>query len=440
MNAPSETTGPGPRQESHARSGRYLTTDVPGIGGRIKVRPEDFLVDEIPQYDPSGEGEHIYLFVEKRNVPTMELVRIVARHFGVHHSAVGYAGMKDKVAITRQVLSVHVPGKKPEDFPMLRHDNVAVLWSDRHTNKLRRGHLRGNRFSIRVRDVPISAVIRAKKVLDRLAITGVPNRFGEQRFGFLGNNHLIGAALIRGDFEAATREMFAPATPPDADHVRSKELFLAGKLNEAKGYFPPQARTERSMLTSLDNGKKPKQAWYAVPSDVRVFYLNAWQSAVFNGVLEQRLTGGAMGSLVAGDLAIRTDNRALFPVDDAIAADPETRRRLEAMEISPSGPMWGPTMLRASGAIDELEVAAMEASGVTLADLERFASAGSTPLEGARRPMRVTLAYPEVEGGVDEHGAYVRVQFELPRGAFATVVLREIMKPAEPIPAEGEGD
>ncbi len=414
---------------AHVSPSSYLTADVPGIGGRIKSRPEDFLVDEIPLYDPCGSGEHIYLYVEKRNLAAMELVGVLAKHFGVRREAIGCAGLKDKLAITRQVVSIHTPGRTSSDFPSIKHENIAVLWSDQHNNKLRRGHLKGNRFSIRIREVSPTAVLAAKRVLDKLEKLGVPNRFGEQRFGFLGNNHLVGAALIRGDFDTATRELFAPDAPPDEDHAKAKDHFLNGRYREAKSFFPPQARTERSVLSTLESGKKPKQAWYNLPSDVRVFYLNAWQSAVFNAVLDRRLAAGTFASLRAGDLAMKHENRAVFAVDQTVLDDSTTAGRLASLEISPSGPMWGPTMARASGEIDALEVEALKATGVTLEDLQRFATADSTPLEGARRPLRVPLMYPDVEGGVDEHGSYVRVGFELPRGSFATVVLREIMKP-----------
>ena len=157
-------------RRSPLASAAYLTADVPGIGGVIKQRPEDFLVEEIPLYEPCGEGEHIYLMVEKRHMPTFEAMGVVANHFGVRHEAVGYAGLKDKHAVTRQVLSVHAPGKRPEDFPMIQHDRMAVLWADLHTNKLRQGHLKGNRFSIKVRSTDMSKALHAKRVLDRKSV------------------------------------------------------------------------------------------------------------------------------------------------------------------------------------------------------------------------------------------------------------------------------
>src|SRR3954469_15654714 len=123
--------------DPHVTPALYLTADLPPLGGWIKERPEDFLVDEQPAYQPCGEGEHLYLFVEKRGLSTLRAARILAQHFVVHERAVGHAGLKDKRAVTRQVFSVHIPGKRLENFPELRHERMGVLWADYHTNKLR---------------------------------------------------------------------------------------------------------------------------------------------------------------------------------------------------------------------------------------------------------------------------------------------------------------
>jgi tRNA pseudouridine13 synthase len=174
-----------PDTGTHVIPKSFMTADIPGIGGTIKQRPEDFLVDEIPQYFPAGSGEHIYLTVTKRGMSTMEMVEVLSRHFGVRRNAVGYAGLKDKQAITRQMVSIHVPGKKIEQFPELRNERITVMGADDHANKLRPGHLRGNRFSVRIRGIKPTDVLAAQKVLSRLEKTGVPNRVGEQRFGML---------------------------------------------------------------------------------------------------------------------------------------------------------------------------------------------------------------------------------------------------------------
>lgn len=425
--------------DSHVIPQRYLTPEIPGVGGDIKVRPEDFLVDEIPAYQPQGEGEHIYVLLEKRNLATMDAIAVIARHFGVKKSAVGYAGLKDKRAITRQVVSIHAPGRKPEDFPLLEHPAINILWADLHVNKLRVGHLQGNRFSIRIRNVEPSAVTRARKILDRLAKTGVPNRFGEQRFGYLGNNHLVARDMIAGDFQAAVEDLLGPNAARPEVNAEAREMFVKGRYAEAMDLYPRQARTERLLLQLLARGLPPGKAFGALEPGVRSFFLSAFQSAVFNAVLDRRLEDGTLESLALGDLAMKHVNRSVFAVDQSVLDDPETGARLARFDISPSGPMWGGTMMRAAGATDEREVAALASFGFTPEQIAEHDRSASVRLDGARRPLRVPLIDPDVEGGADDRGPYIRVAFELPRGSFATVVLREIMKPARPLGEEGEG-
>jgi tRNA pseudouridine13 synthase len=410
---------------------RYLTDELPGIGGRIKVRPEDFLVEEIPLYDPSGQGEHIYLMVQKAGMSTLQMLGLLAKHFRVPMGALGYAGLKDKHAITRQVVSIHTPGKTAADFPAINHPRLAVLWADQHENKLRRGHLRGNHFSIRVRDVEPTRVLAAKRVLDRLTVLGSPNRLGEQRFGRCLNNHLIGRAILLADGPAALRELLLPAADTQPEHARQRELIQEGKFREAAELLPDGAATERDALLELARGSTPLDVIRRMAPVARSFFISAFQSAVFNAVLDQRLAGGAaaMGRLEPGDLAFKHDNGASFEVDPATAADPETLARLERLEISPSGPMWGLKMKRATGAPDTRELEALRAAGVELADLSACSRALDHEIHGERRPLRVPVRHAECEGGTDEFGPYVKCRFELPPGAFATVAMREIMKP-----------
>lgn len=421
------------------RGGRYATADLPGVGGVIRQRPEDFLVDEIPAYEPCGEGEHIYMLVQKTGLSTHDLVGILAHHFGVTRGAIGFAGLKDKQAITRQVVSVHVPGKKIEDFPMLRHEKIAVLWADYHTNKLRRGHLAGNRFSIRIRGVRIQDVLTARKVLQRLEAGGVPNRFGEQRFGMTGANHLIGRDLVVGDFEGVIAKLLGPTERKPELNPEARAQFVEGKFAEAMESMPRSARAERAALRALAQGKSAKRAVLAVDPMALGFFVSAFQSAVFNRVLEERMGEGSLAILRAGDVAFKHENGAVFPVSAAIADDPATAERLRKIEISPSGPMWHATMVRTSGETGETEVAALTGLGVGMEQLELFCRRASPLIEASRRALRIPLVAPDVEAGSDEHGAYIRVAFELPRGSFATAVLPEIMK-VKPEDAESEDD
>lgn len=407
---------------------QHITDDIEGIGGRIKERPEDFIVDEAPLYEPCGEGEHVYLLVEKRGMTTLDAVRVIERHFGCHRRAIGYAGLKDKHAVTRQHFSVHLPGRRIEEFGAIEHERMRVLWTDRHTNKLRRGHLAGNRFVIRVRGVEPTAAVRAWRVLAVLSRRGVPNRFGRQRFGIRGNNHRIGLALVHGDAGAVIREMLGESRDAPGVLREAYSLAASGKYDEALRAFPRSARAERAMVDALRRGADPEQAVRAVEFAEQAFFVSALQSAIFNQVLDARIADATFDRCEPGDVAMKHDNRATFRVDGATAADPETISRLERLEISPTGPMWGPRMERAEGRAGALEREALAAFGVRDEHLPRFAELGGEAAAGERRPLRVPIIDPDVEGGMDEHGPFVRVAFELPRGAFATTVMDEIMK------------
>src|SRR5579884_528771 len=174
-----------------------LTHDLPGIGGRIKQAPEDFEVEEIPAYEPSGTSGFLYLWIEKRSMGAEYFQRDVARQLGIPAGEVGVAGLKDRHAVTRQMVSV--PESVAERLPQLEGEGVRVLRVGRHSNKLRPGHLHGNRFRIRIRDVVPDAEARLGALVGRLRQTGFANFYGPQRFGRDGDTARLGLALLRGE-------------------------------------------------------------------------------------------------------------------------------------------------------------------------------------------------------------------------------------------------
>ncbi len=412
-------------------SPRYLTHEIAGTGGTLKQRPDDFLVEEIPLYLPSGEGDHIYLFVEKRGLSTLQLRDLIARHFGVKRTAVGHAGLKDKHAVTRQVISVHAPGRTPEDIPSFQHDRARVLWVDLHANKLQRGHLAGNRFSIKVRDVDPLGVRDAKRSLDLLARIGVPNRFGTQRFGNQLNNHLIGRALILGDYSSAIDLLLSPHPLAPEGSRDAREAYQRGQYESAAELMPKVFKGEYHTLKALARGDPPEKAIRAIDPTAAGFFVSAFQSAVFNQILNDRVRAGTLAELEAGDVAFVHKNRSSFLItQDELETESEAlRTRMDRFEIGPSGPMWGTTMPRAGGEVDERELRALAQAGMSPKDMELCEQRDAYPMIGGdRRPLRIPVIDPEVEGGIDEHGAYIRCAFELPRGSFATTVMDEVMK------------
>ncbi|MDE1886182.1 MAG: tRNA pseudouridine(13) synthase TruD, partial [Xanthomonadaceae bacterium] len=154
----------------------------PPLRGVLRATPEDFFVDEDLGFAPGGSGEHVFVRVEKRGANTDFVAKELARFAGVRTEAVSYAGLKDRHAITRQTFCVHMPGKADPDWAALAHAEFRVLAAARHGRKLQRGALKGNRFRIVLREVHGDSAV-AERVVESIRAQGVPNYFGEQRFG-----------------------------------------------------------------------------------------------------------------------------------------------------------------------------------------------------------------------------------------------------------------
>ncbi|RLB59461.1 MAG: tRNA pseudouridine(13) synthase TruD [Deltaproteobacteria bacterium] len=235
----------------------------PTHGCLIKVEPEDFQVDEIPAYRPSGSGDHLLVLVEKRNHTTPRLARALARHLRLAEFDVGMAGLKDRRALTRQWLSLPAScAGQLDDFHM---EGVRLLEVARHNNKLKTGHLKGNRFRILLRECPAGAVADIRTRAERLLASGVPNYFGPQRFGHEGSSLAEGLDILHGRRGAR----------------RGRELRLK---------------------------------------------LSAVQSKLFNDVLAGRIRQGILGRALAGDVMCFDGSRSLFTCTEPEADQPRVER------------------------------------------------------------------------------------------------------------------
>ena len=323
---------------------------VPPLTARLRVAHEDFLVEEILGYDADGSGEHALLWVEKRGANTDWLARELAKFASVPPLAVGYAGLKDRHAITRQAFTVQLAGKPDPDWSAFPHDNVKVLAATRHGRKLKRGALRGNRFVLTLREVQGERG-RAEQALAAIAARGVPNYFGEQRFGREGGN-----------------------------------------LDQARAMF----------------------AGRRVDRDKRGFLLSAARSQIFNSVLAARVERGTWDAPLDGEIWSLAGSRSWFgpePYSDLLA------ERLARGDIHPSGPLWGqgePPAAGDAGAL-EREIAAAHA------DLAQGIAAARMDQE--RRPLRLLPKDLRWRWPAED---VLEMSFELPAGAYATVVAREV--------------
>lgn len=260
--------------------------------GIIRRQPGDFRVDEILPYTAEGEGEHLWLQVEKTGENTDFVGRALARAIGVPPRGVGYAGLKDRHAVTTQWFSVHAPKDPPADWQSGLPPGVRILEATRGRRKIRTGSLSGNHFTIVLRDCQGDAQTLAGS-LAALTAQGVPNYFGEQRFG-RGRGNLDRAAAL---FEGRLRE-------PD--------------------------RKRRGL------------------------YLSAARSWVFNQVLDRRLREGSWDRLLDGELLMLDGTHSWF---QAPVIDDTLRRRHAELDVHPTGPLWGEGALESTGAVAELEAA-----------------------------------------------------------------------------------
>jgi tRNA pseudouridine13 synthase len=271
---------------------------APECHGTIRTRPEDFQVDEVLGYDPEGAGNHAFLQIRKRNTNTDWLARQLAEFVGVSGKEVGYAGLKDRHAITTQYFSVCLSGKEEPVWSQFNSDEVEILSVTRHGRKLQRGGLRENRFVITVRDL-VGDCSRLEERLRRIETDGVPNYFGEQRFGRDGNN-----------------------------------LQMAEKLFS-------------DLIQERDRHK-------------RGLYLSAARSWLFNRVLSRRVADGSWLQALPGEALIQSSSRSALSLR-VISA--EIQERIEKGFLQPSAPLWGKGSTTALGEAAQLECDALIGEG-----------------------------------------------------------------------------
>ncbi len=398
-----------------------LTDDTPPIAAAIKRRYEDFQVDEIPAYEPCGEGDHVYFKIEKRGLATMRAVNDIASKLGVPARQIGLAGLKDARAVATQMLSLeHVDPQRVEGLVIPR---IKILSVSRHRNKLKIGHLRGNAFNIKLRECDTARIDDMRGICERLAQRGVPNYFGRQRFGTRGDTWEIGKAVLANDAKTVVDLMLGRPGPFDTGAVlEARKLYEAGDFDAAAKMWPFGFRDNIRVCRQLARAKgKHRRAYHAIDVRMKKFFVNAYQSRLFNQVLARRMPD--IDRLFAGDLAWRHERGSVFKVAEVDVETP----RAEAFEISPTGPIFGAKMTRAEGQPGEAEQSILDAEGLRL---DEFRGLKRMKLHGSRRPLRFKAEDLTIDAGDDEHGPFVALSFKLPAGCYATMILHEICKDA----------
>jgi tRNA pseudouridine13 synthase len=381
-------------------------SEQPKPAGRIRMRPGDFLVEEVSAFEPSGQGPHLAIFIRKEGIDHRSMIRHIASACGVGPGRVGWAGMKDRDAVTLQWITVQCG---EVDVTRIDSQSVGVVQAARHDRKLKLGQLTGNRFIIRIRELDPVLGPRIHRALCALAKDGLPNHFMEQRFGYRGVNAAIGSCALRKKWDELIDVWLGTAAPPwPGSEQERRDLCVAGQYRDAAARWPASWAPERSTLEHLARGATPEEAISEVPMPIRRIWTDAAQATIFNDILNERLAAGTAATPMDGDITW-SHERFLECVDASESG---------VLGAVPTGPLWGRKLRPSTGAVLRDERAALARSGL---DDRDFGGSGSPT--GGRRPLVVPVVLPHCESGFDDNGPYVEISFTLPKGGYATAVV-----------------
>ncbi len=416
----------------------FYATDVPGIGGKLRATPEDFVVQEDPGriVEAQGRGKYTLATVRARNWETNRLMRHLARELGVSERRIFFSGTKDKRAVTTQTISIPAPEARVQALEL---GDVEILETRRVDRAPKLGDHTGNAFTITIRDLATDLATargRAEAIADTiLDAGGFPNLFGPQRFGSVRPiTHLVGKALVKqGPLEAVWTYVAAPhrMDPPELAKPRER-IWRDRDAEEALELLPRRLDYERMMLDHLvDHPDDGVGALERLPRNLQRLFISAYQSLLFNRVLTQRASEGHPREAMVGDLLHPADESGMPQADDLVpVTDLNAERCLTATRRGQgftTGPLPGYDAPLADGHPGELERQAMEQEDLEADDL-RVYSVPHLSSGGTRRALWCPIDRLEVQAGEDEAGEHVTLSFFLPKGSYATCLLREFMK------------
>ncbi len=399
----------------------FMTADLPGTGGKIKLQDDDFFVEEIPLYEPCGSGDHLYIQIEKVHTSTPDMIQQISSCLRISRQKIGYAGLKDARAVSRQWISIE--HANPEEILQMQLPRIRILQIRRHGNKLRMGHLRANRFVVRIGqlDIPAQqAADRAKAIMAVLTKRGAANYYGPQRFGKRHDTNIMGEKIIKQQKENFLDLFLGYPLDCDGSNIyAARQYYENQQYKEAHDCWPQNYYDQRRALRALIKGKTKTQAAVVVDNHLKRLFVSAFQSELFNKVLAMRMPN--IDKIYDGDIAYKHDNGACFLVENA----QDEQQRCDNFEISPTGPMFGSRMKVAQDRAAQIENEVLAATGLSADDFRELKLLKN---RGGRRPLRFKPQNVSITPGRDQRGDYLEMEFELAPGCYATTLLREICK------------
>jgi tRNA pseudouridine13 synthase len=436
-------------------------TQSPGIGGKIRQLLEDFVVEELlvdgslaevstptETWEPAGEGRYLICVLVKRRWDTFLAVRKVAEKLRINQKRIRFAGIKDTKALTAQHISLQ--NVSPNRVSEVKIKDIIVYPQRFSRERMYSQLIKGNRFHITIRDIdhPTSVIEkRVKNIQDEIVSGGgVPNFFGHQRFGTIRpNTHKVGKYLTMGDAEKAALAFLAEPTEHEHPEAREARQQLGNTLNfkEALEVFPRFLRYERFMLGHL--AKCPRDfvgAFRELPRRLRKLFVQAYQSYLFNRFLSERIRRGIpLNEPQVGDYVMKLDEHGL-PTEES---EKVTEQNLQTMEegvkkgkFGVAVPLVGTKQPPSEGVQGEIEQEILETENVSLENFKLSFMPEATAEGRVREILNPVwnLLLEEIAADSENTGKQMmKLGFTLNRGSYATVLLREFMKPQDLIEA-----
>jgi len=402
---------------------RYYASVTPGIGGRLRSSPEDFIVEELPLPISDPNGPYLICRLTKTNWELQRAVKEIAKRLGISHRRIAWAGTKDKNAVTTQFISIY--DVTPEAVGQVHLKDITLEVVGRSQHSLILGCLAGNRFDITIRDCIPEDLAERVEAVTAVAARGVPNYYGLQRFGVVRPvTHLVGERILKGDYEGAVATYVGRAYPRESEAVRQARTRFAETRDPraALADLPVQMTYERSMVNHLvANPGDYAGALRVLPPKLLSLLVSAFQSYLFNCALSSRIEAGlTLTEPEAGDRLLFSNGR-----EDIVSARNRQAALLQirrgrcriALFISGAEPVTS------HGPMDEIMQDLMQKSGVSAGDFERASRFVATKFAGVLRPISLSA---DVQAEISDTS--VRLRFTLPPGHYATTVCREYMK------------
>lgn len=416
------------------------STDTDGLGGQLRQEVEDFIVKEITNREEGQEGKYLILELKKRDWDTHHLTRTLAKILQISQKRISVAGTKDKRALTTQKISIFDIDASKIEKVHLKDIELKVLGRSRKSVEL--GDLWGNDFIITIRNIAFSPE-EAGKLLEKttneiLAQCGVPNFFGIQRFGSVRPvTHLVGKAIVEGDFEKAALLYIAEPFADEPEETKQARQFVKETRDFKEGLktYPLRLGHERAMMNHLiANPDDFAGAFLVLPKNLYRMFVHGYQSYIYNTILCRRIEKGIpLNQAVEGDIVCFKNELGLPDTSKTEKVTAETvtamNRLIKRKRAFITAPLPGYNTEFASGLPGEIEQAVLEELKIPLQgfNIEEIPEMGS---KGTRREilLQVEPKFEVDEDDLNPGKSKAMLEFMLPKGSYATTVLREYMK------------